>query len=158
MQPTPAAENDVHSLLKAYLEAVALVELPRLELQQATGLTIPQFRILRHLREQPRVQSELVQIVGLSPAGVSRLIDRLQDRRLVTSRRRAEDRRQVEVHITSDGLKVLGDISLLGGTALAQAAEGMPPAQRARITAALRELIGEVSARSELSELPPEPS
>jgi DNA-binding MarR family transcriptional regulator len=148
MQPTPPDEADPHSLLRAYLDAVALIELPRLRLQQATGLTIPQFRILRHLREQPRVQSELVQMIGLSPAGISRLVDRLQDRRLVTSRRRAEDRRQVEVRITSEGLQVLGDVTLLGGTALQQTAEEMPAAQRTRIAAALRELIAEVNARA----------
>lgn len=148
MQPTAAGEADVRSLLRAYLDAVALIELPRLRLQQATGLTIPQFRILRHLREEPRGQSELVQMVGLSPAGISRLIDRLQERRLVTSSRRAADRRQVEVRITSDGVNVLGDVTLLGDTALERAAREMSPAQRARITSALRELVGEVNART----------
>lgn len=152
MQPTSAGEAgeaDVPSLLRAYLDAVALIELPRLRLQQATGLTIAQFRILRHLREEPRGQSELAEVVGLSPAGISRLIDRLQERRLVTSSRRAADRRQVEVRITSDGMDLLGDVTLVGDTALERAAEEMSPAQRARITSALRELVAEVNARTQ---------
>ena len=144
MTGSPADQEEVRALLRAYLDAVGLIELPRLRLQHATGLTIPQFRILRHLREQPRTQSELVQSVGLSPAGMSRVVDRLQERGLVSTRRRDEDRRSVEVQITEQGWRLLGDITLLGHTSVHQAVEAMTSEQRARITHALRELVAEV--------------
>ena len=139
-------EGEVGALLRALLDAVALVEMPRLRLPRAAGLTMPQFRALRHLRESPRTQSELVELIDLSPAGVSRVVDRLQDRGLVVATRREDDRRIVEVRLTDAGQLALEDVSPLRDTVLERAVEGMAPEGRARITRALRELVEAVSA------------
>ena len=132
-------------MLRALLDAVALVEMPRLRLRHATGLTMPQFRALRHLRESPRTQSELVELMELSPAGVSRAVDRLQGLGLVLASRREQDRRIVEVRLTDTGLLSLDDVGPLRDTALERAVEGIAPDGRARITRALRELVAAVS-------------
>ena len=141
----PPGEDEVRAVLRALLDAVALVEMPRLRLRNATGLTMPQFRALRHLREAPRTQRELVGLIDLSPAGVSRVVDRLQDRGLVVARRREEDRRIVEVRLTDAGLLELDDVSPLRDTVVEQAVAGIEPDGRARITRALRELVAAVS-------------
>jgi DNA-binding MarR family transcriptional regulator len=142
----PPDEGEVRSVLRALLDAVALVEMPRLRLRHATGLTMPQFRALRHLRDSPRTQSELVELIELSPAGVSRVVDRLQDRGLVVASRREEDRRIVEVSLTEIGLAALDDVSPLRETVVERAVEGIGPERRARITRALRELVAAVTA------------
>ena len=148
MAVDPPGEGDVGVLLRALLDAVALVEMPRLRLPQATGLTMPQFRALRHLRQAPRTQSELVVLIDLSPAGVSRVVDRLQDRGLVVARRRDEDRRIVEVRLTDAGLVALDDVTPLRDTVLERAVEALPPDRRVHITRALRELVAAVSSTS----------
>lgn len=145
MAVDPPGEGEVRAVLRALLDAVALVEMPRLRMRNANGLTMPQFRALRHLRDAPRTQSELVELIDLSPAGVSRVVDRLQDRGLVVAARREEDRRIVEVRLTDAGLLELDDISPLRDTAVEQAVAGMGSDGRARITRALRELVAAVS-------------
>lgn len=142
----PPVEGEVSAVLRALLDAVALVEMPRLRLQHAAGLTLPQFRALRHLRASPRTQSELVDLIELSPAGVSRVVDRLQDRGLVVASRREEDRRIVEVRLTAAGRMALDDVSPLQDTVVERAVQGIGPEDRARITRALRELVAAVSA------------
>ena len=144
----PPAEGEVGDVLRALLDVVTLVEMPRLRLQPAAGLTLPQFRALRHLREAPRTQSELVELIDLSPAGVSRVVDRLQDRGLVVATRREDDRRIVEVRLTDAGRLALDDVSPLRDTVLERAVEGIAPEGRARIARALRELVAAVSANS----------
>jgi DNA-binding MarR family transcriptional regulator len=106
---------------------------------------MPQFRALRQLRLAPRTQSELVELIDLSPAGVSRVVDRLQDRGLVVASRREEDRRIVEVRLTDAGLAALDDVSPLRDTVVEHAVEGIGADGRARITRALRELVAAVS-------------
>jgi DNA-binding MarR family transcriptional regulator len=141
----PPGEGEVRAVLRALLDAVALVEMPRLRLRHATGLTMPQYRALRQLRDGPRTQSELVDLIDLSPAGVSRVVDRLQDRGLVVASRREEDRRIVEVRLTDAGLLALDDVSPLRGTVVERAVEGIAADGRARITRALRDLVAAVS-------------
>lgn len=141
----PPEEGEVRVVLRALLDVVALVDMPRLRLRNSTGVTMPQFRALRHLRDAPRTQSELVELIELSPAGVSRVVDRLQDRGLVVATRREDDRRIVEVRLTDAGLLELDDVSPLRDTVVEQAVAGIGPEGRARITRALRELVAAVS-------------
>jgi DNA-binding MarR family transcriptional regulator len=140
----PPDEDDVRAVLRALLDAVAIVEMPRLRLGHATWLTMPQFRALRHLRERARTQSELVELIDLSPAGVSRVVDRLQERGLVVASRRQQNRRVVEVRITDAGLLALDDVSPLRDTVIERAVEEMPPERRIRVTRALRDLVSSV--------------
>jgi DNA-binding MarR family transcriptional regulator len=140
----PGQDGEVRAVLRALLDAVALVDMPRLRLRHSRGLTMPQFRALRHLREGPRTQSELVALIELSPAGVSRVVDRLQDSGLVVANRREENRRIVEVRITEAGLAELDDVSPLRDTLVERAVDEMSPERRTRITLALRELVGAV--------------
>jgi DNA-binding MarR family transcriptional regulator len=141
----PPGEDEVRAVLRALLDLVALVDMPRPRLGNATGLTMPQFRALRHLREAPRSQRELMDLIELSPAGVSRVVDRLQERRLVVASRREEDRRIVEVRLTDAGLLELDDVSPLRDTVVERGVAGIGSDARARITRALRELVAAVS-------------
>jgi DNA-binding MarR family transcriptional regulator len=139
-------EGDVSAVLRALLDAVAIVEMPRLRVRHTTGLTMPQFRALRYLRAAPRTQSELVELIDLSPAGVSRVVDRLQDRGLIVASRREADRRIVEVRLTDAGRQALEDVEPLRDTLVERAVERISPQERARITRALRELVAAVSS------------
>ncbi len=142
----PPGEGEVRALLRALLDAVAIVEMQRLRRRDARGLTMPQFRTLQHLRSGPRTQSELAELTDLSAAAVSRAVDRLQAFGLVVASRREENRRIVDVRITETGLGELDDVSPLRDTMVERAVEEMRPERRARITRALRELTGAVRA------------
>ncbi len=137
----PSEDTEVQAVLRALLDVVTLVDMPRPRATPAVGLTMPQFRALRHLRDRPRTQSELGELIDLSPAGVSRVVDRLQDRRLVVANRREQDKRIVEVRLTDAGLLALDDVSPLRDTIVERAVQRMPLEQRTRVTRALRELV-----------------
>ncbi len=83
----------------------------------------------------------LGQSVGLSPTSVTRLVDRLERRGLVSRRRESEDRRRVEIHLEPAGERLLGEIKLLRGSDLQRAVESMTRDERRRLTAGLRRLV-----------------
>ena len=71
---------------------------------KASGLTEPQWRVLRVLWDQNEVAfhtlAELTVIAAPSLVGV---IDRLEDRGLVSRRRSVHDRRVVDIALTAEG-------------------------------------------------------
>jgi len=83
----------------------------------------------------------LGQSVGLSPTSVTRLVDRLERRGLVTRRRESEDRRYVEIHLEPAGERLLGEIKILRGSDLHRAVEAMTRDERRRLAAGLRRLV-----------------
>lgn len=68
------------------------------------GLTTPQLLCLQNLSEHGAMTSGmLAQMVSLSPATVTGILDRLELRGLVTRERRPEDKRHVLVTVTHAG-------------------------------------------------------
>jgi len=76
------------------------------ELEQGAGLSIRSYEVLVRLARSPRESlrmSELAASVWLSPSGVTRLVDQLVDRRLVSRRRDPTDARSYLAELTKDG-------------------------------------------------------
>jgi DNA-binding MarR family transcriptional regulator len=74
------------------------------------GLTGPQFNILRILRGQkgqPMSVNALIERMLDKSSNASRIVDKLEEKKLVLRKVCPNDRRQVEVTITSDGLQLL---------------------------------------------------
>lgn len=79
-------------------------------LSKEVGLTVPQLLCLKAIGELEEEQEEItVALVGqrvqLSPATVSRIIDRLTHAGLVQRERRSHDRRRVCLSLTAAGLE-----------------------------------------------------
>jgi DNA-binding MarR family transcriptional regulator len=77
----------------------------------------------------------------MSPTSVTRIVDRLERRRLVSRRRELEDRRVVHVHLEPEGERLLGEIRLVKGSDIHRAIEAMTVEERRRLTAGLRRLV-----------------
>jgi DNA-binding MarR family transcriptional regulator len=103
-----AAHLETKQALLAYLDALALAEPMQAHLWQLAHLTLTQISVLRELRTGPRTAGRLAELAGLSAASVSRLVDRLERRGLVSRRRDDEDRRLVEVQLEPAGERLLG--------------------------------------------------
>jgi len=76
-------------------------------------LTLQQYNVLRILRgagEKGLPTLEIVERMVEETPGITRLIDRLEKKRLVHRERCATDRRQVFCRITAAGLKLLGKL------------------------------------------------
>lgn len=79
-------------------------------LSREVGLTVPQLMCLKAIGEMEEQESEItVAMVGkrvqLSPATVSRILDRLTRAQLVTRERRSKDRRRVCLTLTPAGFE-----------------------------------------------------
>ena len=137
-------DADARELLRAYLDAVTLSEPHQSRLWQSAQLTMTQLRTLRSLRDGPRAAGELGRKLGLSATSMTRILDRLEDRRLLRRSRDEEDRRKVLVALLPEGRRVVGEIPLLGGSSLLAAVEELTGEQRRQVTAALRLLVDRV--------------
>jgi DNA-binding MarR family transcriptional regulator len=136
-----AVSTDTRALLLAYLDAMALAEPLQARLWERAELTLTQLSALRELRDGPQTASRLGAAVGLSPASVTRLVDRLERRGLVSRRREIDDRRYVEIRLEPAAERLLGQLKVVKGTALHSAVEAMDPDERRRLTAGLCRLI-----------------
>ena len=77
-------------------------------LSKEFGLTTPQLLILQSIRDLGDVTiRHISNEVNLSQATVTTIIDRLEDRGMVTRRRSEEDKRKVYTALTGEGKKIL---------------------------------------------------
>ncbi len=77
------------------------------------GLTLPQYNILRILRGQhpkPATVNLLIERMLDKSSNASRIVDKLESKNLVARKQCSDDRRAVDVFITSEGLNTLDQI------------------------------------------------
>lgn len=132
---------ETKAALLAYLDTLALAESIQAMLWQQAHLTLTQVTVLRHLRMGPQTSGRLGELAGLSATSLSRLVDRLERRGLVSRRRDDEDRRMVEVHLEPAGERLLGEAKVFKGSALHRAVEAMSSEERRKLTASLSRLV-----------------
>lgn len=137
----------------AYLDAVAILESFQTKLWREAHLTLTQARLLRSVREGPVGQSELGRMLNLSPASVTRLIDRLEERGLIARERDPDDRRRVAVSLLPAGRRLVGgEQGMLRGTAVDEAIRTMSEDEQR----AFAEVVGDLVRRArQFSEEPP---
>ncbi len=77
--PAPAsAAAETRAAVLAFLDAITLAEPIQARLWQVSRITMTQLSVLRQLRGGPLTVGRLGAEVGLSPASVTRLVDRLE--------------------------------------------------------------------------------
>ncbi|MHB8587492.1 MAG: MarR family winged helix-turn-helix transcriptional regulator [Candidatus Dormibacteraceae bacterium] len=131
-------------LLRAYFDAVTLSEALQTRIWHAAQLTLAQARVLRRLARQPCSLGQLGADLVLAPPSMTRLVDRLEERRLIARSRDIEDRRKVLVTLTPEGRRLVSVIPLLEGSPIRAAVDRMTVADRERIAAAMREFSAAV--------------
>lgn len=147
------SDSDVRDLARAYLDAVALLEPLQGRIWREAELTLTQLRALRRLRETPKTTGELGRELGLAPASMTRVVDRLEERRLVQRTRDEDDRRRVLLAIRPEGMRLLGETKLLEGSSVHRALDEMTPTERRQVTEWLRLLVERVRALEAEEEL-----
>ncbi|HYZ01631.1 MAG TPA: MarR family transcriptional regulator [Candidatus Binatia bacterium] len=149
---TKSASNS-RPALRAYLDAVALVEPMQIRLWREAGLTLTQARLLRRLVPGPQGQTELGRQLNLSPASMTRLIDRLEERGLVARQRDVGDRRRVTVRLEPLGRTLLGEAHGLQGSAVERAIDAMSEEARERLIEVLEDLVARTRSEAGDEEL-----
>jgi len=103
------------------------------------GLTIAEFGVLEALHHKgPLLLSELKAKILVSNAGVTYLVDRLQERGLVERRRCDRDRRAYYAHLTEEGSRFVAAIFPEHAQAITEALSVLSEEERAIATELLR--------------------
>jgi DNA-binding MarR family transcriptional regulator len=96
---------------------------------------------LHHFLDDPSVDL-LRQVLGLTPSGTVRLVDRLQDAGYLT-RRQGRDGRSVSLRLTASGRRAAERVSAARAGVLQNALSGLAPAERETLDETLsRVLVG----------------
>ncbi len=107
---------------------------------EALDLSLAQLKTLEHVsahaKDRPSVKA-LSEVLGCSVANSSRAVDALVRRGLIERREDELDRRVKRLALTPEGAPALARIDAVRLAALNRFAEGLDPAQRDRLLAAL---------------------
>jgi MarR family transcriptional regulator, organic hydroperoxide resistance regulator len=113
LRQTKPFESPAHEAILSIHRTSDLLQRSFAELIEPHGISGQQYNVLRILRGAGEAGIPTLDIadrmVEKTP-GITRLLDRLETKKLVRRRRRAEDRRQVLCWITGTGLKLLADL------------------------------------------------
>jgi DNA-binding MarR family transcriptional regulator len=136
------AEVDSETELRHLLgDLVGIVEPQLVELWRSTGLTFVQRRLLRRLGEGPRSAGALAAELGVAAPSLTRQLQKLEDRRLITRQVDRNDRRRVLVALTAAGQVALADRKTIARSPLATAVRDMSPRQQRELARTLGVLV-----------------
>jgi DNA-binding MarR family transcriptional regulator len=135
-------------ILQALRRIIRTVDMHSHKLGSLHKITGPQLGCLLAAKEQgPLTSARLAKIVYLSPSTVVGIIDRLEEKGLVTRQRDSKDRRLVYISITPSGEKMVADAPSLLQDTLASALVTLPRQEQVAITMALEKLVDLMEAR-----------
>jgi DNA-binding MarR family transcriptional regulator len=118
-------------------------------LVKRVGLTGPQLMILQEVADAGEVSvGEVAKAISLSQGTVTGILERMQNRGLVTRRRSDADRRRVLVQATAAGYALLETAPPLMQEAFVERFNSLPDWEQTMILSALQRLVGIMDARS----------
>jgi MarR family transcriptional regulator, organic hydroperoxide resistance regulator len=143
-------DNAIDEAIAAYGMAFAALHPIRLQLWDERGLTLPQLRLLFLLRErQPRTVSDLSEAMGVRPATMTGLTDRVLRHGLIERRADPSDRRVVGIALTESGETTLSEIEQVGRAYLTRIFERLPRESLAGVTAAFADFAQAAAEEAE---------
>lgn len=135
-------------ILRALRRIIRAVDIHSHKLSSQHRITGPQLGCLLALKEDgPLTSAKLAKMVYLSPSTVVGIIDRLEEKKLVTRTRDSRDRRLVHISITASGEQLVNDAPSLLQDTLSRGLAELPEAEQVSITLALEKLVDLMEAR-----------
>ena len=105
------------------------------------GLTSQQAALLLHTAHGECTPKELTALLGTDTAGITRLLDRLERKRLLRRLPHPEDRRSVLVQLTDEGRPLISDLPPLFGKLSQRAFDGFTENEIAVMGALLTHIL-----------------
>lgn len=104
----------------------------------ADEVTLPQYRTLVLLAgRSPQGMAALAAALGVSPSTVTRMCDRLIRKGLIRRRTSTRDRRQVRVALTTEGKRVVAEVTARRRAEIGRIISAIPVARRTELAQAL---------------------
>ena len=109
------SDDPVARFERAYWRAFRELDSVRLRQWEEYRLTLPQLRVLYHIRRAPGVTGgELAAALGITVSTVSGLVGKLAERGLIARCTAPDDRRQAPLELTEEGRALVGTLSEVG--------------------------------------------
>jgi len=140
--------NDtIDRAINAYLGALHVIDPLRLRFWDSRGATTTQLRVMYLIREmcQPST-GELAERLGIRPATLTGLADRMERSGFVRRWTDAADRRVVRVSLTDEGAALLDEVAAAGRAYLGAIFERMGPQAREELSGALERFVETAAA------------
>lgn len=159
----PAGSYELR-VLQSLRRIIRAVEIHSKKLAHSHKITGPQLGCLAAIAENgPLTATKLAQAVYLSPSTIVGIVDRLEEKNLVTRQRANRDRRQVQICLTAAGKQLLDRAPSALQETLAEALKGLPELEQVSITLALEKIVdlmeaGKIEASPVLETGPLSPS
>lgn len=135
-------------ILQSLRRIIRTVDMHSHKLGSLHKITGPQLGCLQAAKEHgPLTSAKLAKKVYLSPSTVVGIIDRLEEKGLVSRQRDSRDRRLVYICITQSGEKMVADTPSLLQDTLASALVELPEQEQVAITMSLEKLVDLMEAR-----------
>lgn len=136
-------DNEDTSLLfrRAYWQVVRELDTERLREWERSRLTLPQLRVLFHIRKSPGITTaDLARLLGITVSTTSGLVIKLADRGLVRRVAVPDDRRQAALYLTDTASAVVSEISDTWRPFLVHVADALGD-DLGEVTAALQRIV-----------------
>lgn len=138
MSPTP---NEAGAELLEVVPQLMRAIRDQMREHRAVDLSVPEFRTLGLLNQHPGASlTAVADHIGLKLPSMSKLMDGLVARRLVTRKFEAMDRRRVMLELTARGRAILESARASTQAYLAEVLAELSPAERATVVQAMRVL------------------
>ena len=138
-----------HHVLIALRKIIQSIAMNSKSLVKRVGLTGPQLMILQEVAHAGDVSvGEVAKAISLSQGTVTGILERMQNRGLVTRRRSDTDRRRVLVQATEAGNALLETAPPLMQEAFVERFNSLPDWEQTMILSSLQRLVGIMDARS----------
>jgi DNA-binding MarR family transcriptional regulator len=119
------------------------------------GVTRAQWKVLFRLTRTPGLrQVELAEMLELEPITLCRIVDRLEEARLVERVRDPDDRRAWRLHVTAEAQPLVEKLQSIGAELVEHAFSGIDPKDieiTRRVLAQAREQAGRATAMNRAS-------
>jgi DNA-binding MarR family transcriptional regulator len=112
-------------------------------------LTFSQYITMKKLAEGTAGASDLARAAELNPGAMTRLLDKLEARGMVTREADPDDRRALHIHLTDAGRNIWRDIDQCGMRVRDTALAGMSEAERNTLTALLERVRDNLTASTD---------
>jgi DNA-binding MarR family transcriptional regulator len=109
-KPFKSKEEELYLNLARTTEALNWKVAELLKSHELTGVQYNVLRILRGAGEEGLICSEISERLITKDSDITRLLERMENRELISRRRSAKDRRHVITKITDTGLKLLAEL------------------------------------------------
>jgi DNA-binding MarR family transcriptional regulator len=108
----------------------------------ASGVTVAEWVVMREMfDDEESSPSVLAERIGMTRGGVSKLVDRLVSKNLITRRERGDDRRFQSIALTVAGRRLIPQLATLADQNDEEFFHPLSPLERAALIATMKKLV-----------------